>query len=181
MLYNYTYPATSYDSLIVGVIVIISTVVLAYLFLRRPEERLKGRKLLLSASLFIELLFAALLMLFDQNLMQYGTLHWGVLLVYFFLIGVFGALSIAKKRTVYPRILALFSVLLVVAIIADAAFGLPFTQFYSPGGGWSYLFGFGASGTSSYFYTSLYVTGLLLFAVIDFIISLTLSGLKRRK
>ncbi len=138
-----------------------------------------GRSIkILSISLIIELVAAFYLLFFDKLLYSSGILHWVGLLLYIAItivlaLGVFGFLRGNIKT--YSKLLGSINILAVVLFILDAALGLPFTKFdpginISSGIGWSYLFGFGAPGTSSLFSTSFAFTIMLVFSAITAIL-----------
>jgi hypothetical protein len=133
---------------------------------------------ILAVSLLIELVAAFYLLFFDKLLYNSGILHWIGLLLYITItivlaLGVFGFLRGNTKT--YSKMLGLINILAVILFILDAALGLPFTKFdpginISSGIGWSYLFGFGAPGTSSLFSTSFAFTAMLVFSAITAIL-----------
>jgi hypothetical protein len=135
---------------------------------------------ILFAALLIELVAAFYLLFFDKLLYSSGILHWIGLLLYIAItivlaLGVFGFL--AGSINTYSKLLGSINILAVILFILDAALGLPFTKFdpginISSGIGWSYLFGFGAPGTSSLFSTSFAFTAMLVFSAIAAILLL---------
>ncbi|MCL5007511.1 MAG: hypothetical protein M1164_02420 [Candidatus Marsarchaeota archaeon] len=139
-----------------------------------PDKPVK----ILAISLIIELVAAFYLLFFDKLLYSSGILHWIGLLLYIVItivlaLGIFGFLRGSIKT--YSKLLGSINILAVILFILDAALGLPFTKFdpginISSGIGWSYLFGFGASGTSSLFSTSFAFTVMLVFSAITAIL-----------
>lgn len=168
---TYDVAINTYASFIIDIVVIVATVAFAYSLASEPNNDLKDTRRVTAALVLIELVFAALLMMSDKDLAVYSPLHWGILLSYFLLTGVFGSLSVSKTNRKYALVLALLSVFMISAIIADASFNLPFSLLSE--NGWSYLFGFGTTATSS-LSRSLYVTGILAFAVADLAASIAL-------
>ncbi|MEM3841209.1 MAG: hypothetical protein QXN59_00735 [Candidatus Micrarchaeaceae archaeon] len=140
----------------------------------------KRGKSIIYASIAIELVSALYLLLFDRLLYSSGILHWFGLLIYILItiilaLGIAGYLRGSEKS--YYKLLGAISILAAILFILDAAFGLPFTKFdpginISSGIGWSYLFGFGAKGTPSFFSTSLAFTILLIFSIVTGALSL---------
>lgn len=110
------------------------------------------------------------LLAYDKNLMKYGMLHWYGLIAYVVIVVILLGVAFASAKGASAGLLAV-SIIFIVLILADAALGLPLSQFHTSTGmyGWRYLFGFGYAGDSS---TLLRSSAL----VIDLVFSAVLAG-----
>ncbi len=112
----------------------------------------------------VGILSSLYLLVFDRVLQTLAPLHWAILLAYIVIAAVLFAITRANGARLAYLGLGAISALMVLAMIADAALGLPFSKAHvanSAGLGWSYLFGFGAAGTGSTFAVSFAFTLML--------------------
>ncbi len=104
------------------------------------------------------------LLLFDKLLRQFGYLHWIILLAYLIVVALVLVIrQIAKKRAL-TLLVGIFSLLMFIAQLADAALNLPISGFKGTNG-FAYLFGFGTTPLSS-FGTSTAFTVFLIFNLV---------------
>ena len=177
---TYSFSASSLVSwpfvLIMAIIaVIIGFGVAKYLSRSKKFSVRKGAsKSVLTFSLLISILAALYLLMFDTQIQAYGAIHWAGLLAFTMVNIILLVLYLFyEKQNNY--FLAIWSILGVIVILLDAFLALPLSQ-YSTGIGTStgltYLFGFGAAGTSSTFAISLAVTLLLVSLFVSFLYSI---------
>jgi hypothetical protein len=103
---------------------------------------------------FVLVILAGLyLLIFDPNLMTYGTLHYDLLVVYI-ATNVFFAYLVFDNRRIEALRFITFIVpsLFLVGLLIDLFGNLPFSYFYSStvNASWPYLFGFGFAAYSSF-------------------------------
>lgn len=103
------------------------------------------------------------LLVFDKLLRQYGYFHWLILLAYLVVMPIVAIARHVTKKRVFSLAIGVFSLLMFIAQLADAALNLPVSKFKGTGG-FSYLFGFGTTPLSS-FGTSTAFTLFLVFNV----------------
>ena len=116
-------------------------------------------------SLVLEILSGMYLLLFDQLLQQTAFIQWAALLLYIAIVIVLGMAYYTRQSKKALLGIAVFSILAIIVMLLDAALGLPLSQDYAPGTGWSYLFGFGVA-PGSFFGTSLAFTLMLVFSIV---------------
>ncbi len=121
------------------------------------------------ASAFVELASCMYLLLFDPLLKAAGPLHWFILLIYTVILSFFSVGYLMAHRAKFALAVGIFSLLMFFAMLADGALGLPLSSAHFNGPAWSYLFGFGAPGSS--FGTSLAFTVMLAFAAVTSAVS----------
>lgn len=123
-------------------------------------------------SVAVEVLAGLYLLIFDRLLQSLGRLHWAFLLFYLASL-TFLAIGYARRQGKRLAIAAgVLAILAFVAMLLDAALGLPLSGAYNPGVpnfGWGYLFGFGIV-PGSLLATSLAFTILFLFSVVIFLL-----------
>ncbi len=146
--------------------------------------RLDGAQIptLLTVSLFIELVAAIYLLVFDSNLVTYAQLHWLGLLVFAAVTIALLEMHLTSKRRLAAFGLMAWGLLGVVVMLLDAGLNLPLSGFAGAIGGtagWQYLFGFGVV-VGSTFGVSFAFALLLVFSGVVFVDGL-LKSLKKQK
>ena len=166
--------------------VLIGIAIVKYLDRKRTAVRLNKHlvKSIITLFMFIEIISALYLLITDHNLITYAQLHWLALLAFTAVnVILLEMYLLSVKRDAYDLI-AIWSILGVVAMLLDAFLALPLSQFAGKVGssvGITYLFGFGATGTGSTFGMSLAFVVLLASAFIVFSRSLFYIFYKNRK
>ncbi len=138
---------------------------------------------IITVSMFLEIIAALYLLVFDGNLIYYAWLHWLGLLVFTAVnIMLLELYLLSYTRVVYYS-LSIWSLVGIAAMVFDVILNLPLSEFAGNIGGLggaNYLFGFGAAGTGSTFGVSFAFVLLLLFSVVTFAASI-LKMLKKQK
>jgi len=104
------------------------------------------------------------LLLFDKLLRQFGFFHWLILLAYLVVVALVLIIRHITKKRALTLLVGIFSLLMFIAQIADAALNLPISGFKGTNG-FAYLFGFGTTPLSS-FGTSTAFTIFLIFNIV---------------
>ena len=128
----------------------------------------------------VGILSSLYLLAFDSVLRAMALLHWVILLLFIILALVLYALARIRKIGKAYLGLSIISTLMVLAMLGDAALGLPLSKAHVPGVpnlGWNYLFGFGAPGTGSAFNVSFAFT--LMFSSLIVLAALSYVAYKR--
>jgi hypothetical protein len=116
------------------------------------------------AALLLVYLSGLYLLLFDKLLRQFGYFHWIILLAYLIVVAVVVVIRQIAKKKALTALIGVFSLLMFIAQMADAALNLPISGFKGTNG-FSYLFGFGTTPLSS-FGTSAAFTIFLVFNLV---------------
>ncbi len=135
----------------------------------KTEKRSTATDYLLAEFFAVGLLSSLYLLIFDVLLRALAPLHWAILLVFMIIAVVLFVLARAKGIGKAYLGLGMISTLMVLAMLGDAALGLPLSKAHVPGVanlGWNYLFGFGAPGTGSTFSVSFAFTLMLVSLVV---------------
>ncbi len=124
----------------------------------------KSKPYLFGISFAIEFVASVYLLLFDPLMKSLGPLHWVILLAYTVILSFFSLGYILSGSRKSLLVVGVFAALMFVAMLADGALGLPLSAAHHPGSAWSYLFGFGANGST--FGVSAAFTLMLVFAIV---------------